>query len=146
MIRGLLRVLLYVGLGPFVGLFGASIAIGLGTLATTGSFRDFAGWDSLLSPQLLILAYTIGALPALLTAIVSIVIDRRVKDWPHWLWVSLSGALISCVLGWMVFGISPIGQGIQPLIFTVVFVGAGGLAAFVCAMVFDGLAALLGRR
>ena len=41
MIAGSLRILLYVALGPFVGLVGASVAIGLATLATTGSFRDF---------------------------------------------------------------------------------------------------------
>ena len=146
MIRGLMRVLLYTGIGPFMGLVGASLAIGLVTLATMGSFRDFSGWEALVSPQLLIVAYTLGALPALLTAIVSIVIDRRVAGWRHWLWSGLAGALISIILAWLVFGFSPATSGMQPVVFTVVFAAAGGLAGVVCAMLFDGLAALLGRR
>ena len=146
MIAGSLRILLYVALGPFVGLVGASVAIGLATLATTGSFRDFSGWDALISPQLLIFAYTLGALPALLTAIVAIIIARRVSGLAHWLWIALTGAAVSCILAWLVFGTSPIADGMQPVVFTVVFAAAGGLAGFVCAMLFDGIGALLGRR
>jgi hypothetical protein len=145
MIRGLLRVLLYVGAGPFLGLVAASIAIGVVTLATTGSFRDFSGWEAMLSPPILIVAYTLGALPALLTAIVGIVIDRLLKGWRHWLWSALSGALISSGLAWAIFGTAPVADGLQPVTFTAVIASAGALAGFACAALFDGLAALRGR-
>lgn len=146
MITGFLRILLYLAVGPLVGLIGASLAIGFGTLMTSGSFRDFSGWDALVSPQLLIFAYTVGAIPALLTAIVAIVIAGRVTGIPHWLWVALAGAAVSCILAWLVFGISPVAEGMRPVTFTTVFAAAGSLAGLVCAMLFDGAATLLGRR
>jgi hypothetical protein len=146
MIRGLLRIALYLGIGPFVGLIGASLALGFGTLATTGRFNDFAGWEAFVSPPILIAAYTLGLLPALLTAIVSIVIERQLKGWAHWLWAGLAGAIISTVLAWLMFGTAPVGQGMQPVAFTVVIASAGAVAGFACAALFDALAALLRRR
>lgn len=146
MIRGLLRVLLYLALGPFAGLAAVSVAIGLVTLVNTGSFRDFGGWDAMVSPPILIAAYTLGLLPALLTAIVSLVMDRQMKGWRHWLWAGLSGAIISIVLAWLVFGMAPIGEGLQPVVFSTVIAAAGAVAGFVCAALFDGLVVLAGRR
>ena len=146
MIRGLLRILLYVTVGPFVGSIGVAIAVGLSTLVSTGNSRDFSGWDALVSPQILIVSYSLGVLPALLTAIVSIVVDRRLRGWRHWLWAALSGAIISCTLAWLTFGIAPVGAGLEPVIFTTVIASAGALAGLVCSAVFDGLAWLVGRR
>ena len=146
MIRGLLRILLYVAIGPFIGSIGVAIVVGLSTFVLTGSLRDFSGWEALVSPQLLIVSYTLGLLPALLTAVVSIVIDRQLRGWRHWLWAALSGAIISCVLAWLTFGMAPVGAGLEPVIFTAAIASAGALAGFVCAAVFDGLASLLGRR
>jgi hypothetical protein len=146
MIRGILRIALYVALGPFVGSFGAMIAIGLATFFTTGNLHDFAGWEALVSPQILVVSYTLGTLPALLTAVVSIVIDRMMTGWRHWLWVAPSGAIVSCVLAWLVFGTALVGKGLEPVVFTSVIGAAGALAGFVCAALFDGLAALLRRR
>jgi hypothetical protein len=146
MIRGLLRVLLYVTVGPFVGSIGVAIAVGLSTFVSTGNWRDFSGWEALVSPQILIVSYSLGVLPALLTAIVSIVIDRRLRGWRHWLWAALSGAIISCTLAWLTFGMAPVGAGLEPVIFITVIASAGALAGFVCAAVFDGLAWLVGRR
>jgi hypothetical protein len=146
MIRGLLRVLWYVGVGPFAGLLAASVAIGVTTLLASGSFRDFSGWEAVVSPPVLIVAYTLGALPALLTAIVGIVIDRQLKGWRHWLWSALSGALISSGLAWAIFGMAPVADGLQPLTFTAVIASAGAAAGFACAAIFDGLAGLRRRR
>jgi hypothetical protein len=146
MIRGLLRLLLYVALGPFVGSVGAALAIGVATFASSGSLRDFTGWDALVSPPVLIAAYTLGVLPAVLTAIVSLVIERGVTGWRHWLWAGLAGGAISAVLAWLVFGTAPVGEGLQPVVFTAVIASAGFIAGFVCAALYDGLAALRGRR
>jgi hypothetical protein len=146
MIRGLLRILLYVTVGPFVGSIGVAIAVGLSTFVATGSLRDFTGWEALLSPQLLIVSYSLGVVPALLTAIVGIVIDRQLRGWRHWLWSALSGAIISCILAWLTFGTAPVGAGLEPVIFTTAIGTAGALAGFVCPAMFDGLARLLGRR
>lgn len=144
--RGFLRILLYVVLGPFVGSVGAMLAIATTTLATTGSIRDFTGWEALVSPPLLIISYTLGLVPALLTAIVSIVIERQMKGWRHWLWAALSGAIITCALAWVVFGAAPVAQGMQPVMFTAVIGSAGALAGFVCAASFDALALRFGSR
>jgi hypothetical protein len=145
MIRGLLRILLFVALGPVLGIVGASLAIGTATLVTTGSFRDFTFGPELFSPVVITAAFTIGLLPALLTAIIGIVLDRRLAGWRLWLWLGLSGAIIGVILAWIIFG--PVGgEGLKPDVFTVVIGSAGALAGFVCAMLFDGLAALLGRR
>lgn len=146
MIRGLARIVLYVILGPFVGSIGAMIAIGVSTLVQFGSFRDFFGWEALVSPQILIVTYTLGVLPALLTAIVGIVIDRQLKGWRHWLWTAVSGAILACMLAWLVFGMSPLGGDLMPVVFISVIGFAGALAGFVCATLFDALAAYLGRR
>jgi hypothetical protein len=146
MIRGLLRILLYIAIGPFIGSIGVAITVGASTFVMTGSLRDFTGWEALVSPQLLIVSYTLGVLPALLTAIVSIVIDRQLRGWRHWLWAALGGAVISCILAWLTFGTAPVGAGLEPVIFTTAIGAAGALAGFVCAAVFDGLALLGGRR
>jgi hypothetical protein len=146
MIRAVLRALLFVALGPLFGLFGANLAIGASTLLTTGSFRDFTFGPELFSPAILTVAYTIGLLPALLTAVVGIVLaPRLMSGWRLWLWLGLSGAIISVILGWIVFG--PVGEGsIMPGVFTVVIGAAGAFAGTVCAALYDGLAALLRRR
>ena len=146
MIRGLLRILLYVALGPFVGSIGAAIAIGMSTFVTSDSVRDFTGWDALVSPALLIVSYTIGVVPAVLTAVVSIVIERRIKGWRHWLWAALGGAIISCVLAWLIFGTAPVGAGLQPVVFATVIGSAGALAGYVCSAFFDALALRFGSR
>lgn len=146
MIRGLLRILLYVAIGPFVGSVGAFLAIGTVTLLRSGSFRDFSGAEALFSPQILIVSYTLGTLPALLVAIVGIVIERQMTAWQHWLWSALSGALIACVLAWLTFGLTPIGEGLLPVVFVSVIGSAGALAGFVCAALFDAVALRVGRR
>jgi len=146
MIRGLLRILFYVAIGPFVGSIGAALAVGLSTLVTTGSLRDFRGWEALVSPALLIVSYTIGAMPALLTAAVAIVIDRQLKGWRHWLWSALGGAVISCILAWLILGMAPVDAGLQPVVFAVVICSAGAFAGFVCSALFDALALRFGSR
>lgn len=146
MIRGLLRILLYVAIGPFVGSIGAALAVGTSTFVTTGSLRDFTGWEALVSPALLIVSYTIGAMPAVLTAAVSIVIDRQVKGWRHWLWSALGGAVISCILAWLIFGMAPVDASLQPVVFGAVIGSAGALAGFVCSALFDALALRFGSR
>lgn len=146
MIRGLARIALYVVLGPFIGSIGATIAIGVSTLIRFGSLRDFSGWEGLVSPQILIVTYTLGVLPALLTAIIGIVIDRQLKGWRHWLWTALSGAILACILAWLVFGMSPLGDELPPVLFLSVIGSAGALAGFACAALFDALAAFLSRR
>lgn len=146
MIRGTLRVLLYLTLGPLFGLLAASVAIGVATFARSGSLRDFSGWGEAVAPPILIVAYTLGLLPALLTAIVGIVIERQLKGWRHWLWSALSGAIILTVLAWLVFGLAQIADGMQPVVFTAVIASTGAVAGLACALLFDALAALLGRR
>lgn len=146
MIRGLLRIVLYVAIGPFLGSIGAMLAIGASTLIRFGSLRDFTGWEALASPQILIISYSLGALPALLTAIVSIVMERRVTRWRHWLGAALSGAVIACVLAWLTFGLTPMGDELLPMVFVSVIGSAGALAGFACAALFDALAMRFGPR
>jgi hypothetical protein len=146
MIRGLLRILLYVAIGPFIGSVGAVLAIGTATLVQSGSFRDFSGAEALVSPQMLIVSYTLGTLPALLTAIVGIVIERQMIGWRHWLWSALSGAIIACILAWLTFGLAPVSEGLMPVVFISVIGSAGALAGFLCAALFDALALRVGGR
>jgi hypothetical protein len=144
--RGFFRILLYVVFGPFIGSIGAVFAIGVSTLVRFGSFRDFQGMEALVSPPILIVSYTLGVIPALLTAIVGIVIERQMTGWRIWLWSALSGALIACILGWVVFGWSPLGDELMPVVFMSVIGSAGALAGFVCAALFDALALRFGSR
>ena len=74
--RGVLRVLLFGVAGPYVGLLAMAVLIGVYTLATTGSTRDFVLGPELVSPGILIVAYSVGGIPALLTGIAAIFIAR----------------------------------------------------------------------
>ena len=141
-----LRILLYVVLGPFIGSIGAVVAIGVSTLIRFGSFRDFQGMEALVSPPILIVSYTLGAVPALLTAIVGIVIERQMTGWRIWLWSALSGAIIACVLAGLTFGLTPMGDELLPVVFLSVIGTAGALGGFVCAALYDALALRFGSR
>ncbi len=145
--RGFLRVVVFVFVGPFVGLLAMALIIGTYTLVTTGSPRDFTFGPELLVPGILIVAYSIGLTPALLTGIVAIFVARRTPGWRYWLWMALLGGVISLAGSFVVIGGGPELIGVRdqaPLI--VMMTLAGIVAAFVCAMLFDGLLALTGQR
>ena len=145
--RGVLRVLLFVVAGPYVGLLAMAVLIGTYTLVTTGSTRDFTFGPELVSPGLLIVAYSVGGIPALLTGIAAIFIARWKSSSARWLLTALAGGIISLAETLVLFGGGPelLGVREEPQIVVVVTL-AGAIAGFICAMLFDGLVALLGRR
>jgi 4-amino-4-deoxy-L-arabinose transferase-like glycosyltransferase len=145
--RGFLRVLLYVVLGPYVGLLAMALLIGSWTLATTGSPRDFTLGAELLSPLILMITYTVGVIPALLTGIAAIFVARRLAGWRSWLLVALIGGVVSFAGAFLVAGGGPemIGPNSQGSV-TVLLTLAGAIAGLVCAMVFDGFVSLAGER
>ena len=145
--RAFLRVLLYVVAGPYVGLLAMAVLIGSWTLVTTGSPRDFTLGPELMSPMILMVAYTIGIIPALLTGIAAIFVARRFAGWRNWLLVALIGAVVSLAISFVVVGGGPEMIGVSqqnPVI--VLLALAGAIAGLVCAMVFDGFVSLAGER
>ena len=145
--RGFLRVVLFVVIGPYVGLLVIATLIGGYTLVTKGSMRDFVFGPELLSPGILIVAYSIGGIPALASGIVAIFVARRVGGWRYWLLMALVGGIITLIGSFVLVGGGPEMVAVReqaPLIVLVTL--SGTIAAFVCAALFDGLAALAARR
>ena len=145
--RGFLRVVLFVVAGPYVGLLAMVLQIGSHTLLTTGSPRDFILGPELLAPGILIVAYSVGLVPALLSGIAAILVTWRFTGWLYWLLMALIGGLVSLGGALVVTGGGPEVVGVReqaPVLWLITL--AGVIAALVCAMLFDGLAALAGRR
>jgi hypothetical protein len=138
MISGFLRILFYLALGPLIGMLVGNLAIGIYTFAMTGSTRDFVFDGSLFSPVNLIASYTLGLLPALLTAIIALVLRKPLSGWRYWLWIGLAGGVLSLILAWTVFGMAPIGDGLG-LFFLVTIASAGAVAGFLCTALFDSI-------
>jgi hypothetical protein len=143
-VTGTLRILFYLALGPLIGMLVGNLAIGFYTFAMTGSMRDFVLDASLFAPVNLIASYTLGLLPALLTAVIAIILRKPLSGLPYWLWIGLAGAVLSLILAWTVFGMAPIGDGLGPFFF-IVIASAGGIAGLVCTALFDALGGLLTR-
>jgi hypothetical protein len=142
--RAFLRILVFLIVGPIVGLFTVSLAIGLWTLFTKGSLRDFTfGWD-LLAPGILIVSYSVGGIPALLTGIANIFIARWKTGVIGWAATALVGLIMSLAAAAVLFGPEAT-DGVEDAQLIVVLTLAGTVAGFVCAAVFDGLAGLLVR-
>ncbi|MEO7221811.1 MAG: hypothetical protein ABIY37_05005 [Devosia sp.] len=144
--RAFLRIVLFTVAGPFVGLLAMAVLIGSYTLATTGSTRDFAIGPELFAPGILLVAYTLGGLPALLTGIVASLLARAIAGWRYWLLIALAGGLISLAGAVVAIGGGPemIGVREQPQL-VVLMTLAGAIAGILCAMLFDGLSSLLRR-
>lgn len=141
--RAFLRIALFPLVGPLVGLLTVSMGIGAWTLLTQGSLRDFTyGWN-LLAPGVLIVAYTVGGFPALLTGVASVFIARWRPGITGWALTALVGGAISILAAWVIF--APLTTGAEDKQFTTIVTLAGAIAGFVCAALFDGLAALLRR-
>ncbi len=144
--RAFLRIVLFVAVGPLVGLLAMAVLIGSYTFATTGSTRDFAIGPELFAPGILLVAYTVGGLPALLTGIVASLVARVIAGWRYWLWMALAGGLISLAGGVLVIGGGPEMVGVREQLPTIVLMAlAGAIAGIACATLFDGLASLLRR-
>lgn len=141
---GTLRILFYLALGPPIGMLAGNLAIGFSTFVTSGNTSDFVFDGSVFALANLIATYILGLLPALLTAIIALVLRKPLSGWRYWLWIGLAGAILSLILGWTVFDLAPIGEGIEPIFF-IVIAAAGAVAGFTCTALFDGLAALLNR-
>lgn len=138
--RALLRLVLFLLVGPLVGLLAVSAGIGVWTLASQGSLRDFTyGWD-LLAPGVLIVSYTVGGFPALLTGVADIFVARWRPGVAGWAISALIGGAISLLAAWFLF--VPLNNTSQDRPFVVILALAGATAGFVCAALFDGLAAL----
>jgi hypothetical protein len=146
MTAGALRLLLFAALGPLVSMVAGNLAIGVMAALATGEMVAFPIGPELFDPENLKQSYFLGLLPSLLTGIVSLSAARRTPGWKGWLWTGLAGAIISAALAWAVFGIAPVAGSLRPDIFTLVTAIAGGVAGYVCAGAYDGLAALAGRR
>lgn len=142
--RAFLRVLLFLLIGPFIGLLVLSLAIGLWTLVTSGSMRDFTFGPELLAPGILLISYTVGGIPALLTGVASIFVMRWSAGFAGWGITAIVGGAISLVGALFLFGpgMSTGGQDNQII---VIMVLAGAVAGFVCAALFDGIATLFHR-
>lgn len=145
-VNGILRILFYLALGPLVGMLAGNLAIGVGTFVTTGSTHDFVFDATLLAPQNILISYTLGLGPALLTAIVALLLARAYAGWRYWLWIAFAGASLSMALAWIVFGLGPLATGINPFVFSGVIAFAGGAAGLVCALLFDLIAGALRAR
>jgi len=145
--RGFLRIVLFVVLGPYLGLAMMSLTIGTYTYATNGSMRDFVLPDDLLTGWLLVVIYAIGFVPALLSGIVAIFLSRAVSGWRYWLWMAVVGA-VPCVLLALLMttgGPEMMGKsGELPLLIGMTL--AGAVAASLCAALFDAGAWLAGDR
>ena len=143
---GILRILFYLAIGPFVGMLAGNLAIGAITLASTGSMQDFVFDATLFAPQNLLISYTLGVGPALLTGMVALLLMGAYTGWRYWLWIAFAGASLSMALAWIVFGLGPLATGINPFIFSGVIAFAGGVAGFVCALLFDLISGALRQR
>lgn len=150
MIAAILRVLLFVALGPLAAAFAGNLAIAFlmnaGVIATepgVGPGEVFAGF---LTAENLVQAYRVGFIPSLATGIVALLLARAMTDWQNWLAVAFGGASISAALAWFLFVASPIGEGANPFLLAGVSGFAGGAGALICAAAYDGLAGLLRRR
>jgi hypothetical protein len=143
--RAFLRILVFLIVGPIAGLFTVSLTIGLWTLLTRGSMRDFTfGWD-LLAPGILIISYSVGGVPALLTGIANIFIARWKTGAMGWAITALVGGIMSLGIALVLFGPEATDSGKDNELIVVLTL-AGAVAGLVCAAIFDGLMALLGRR
>jgi hypothetical protein len=144
--RAFLRVVLFLVTGPFVGLLAVSLGIGSHTLLTQGSLRDFTyGWD-LLAPGVLIVSYSVGGFPALLTGVANVFIARWRAGWIGWMLTALVGGVISFAGMWVLFGPPRLSTNMSPDWQLGMLVAlAGAVAGLVCAALFDGLTALLRR-
>lgn len=144
--RSFLRVVFFTVVGPYVGLLAMALLIGSYTLATTGSPRDFVFGPELFSPGILIVAYTVGGFPALLSGIAAIFVRRWLLSWRYWLAMALVGGVISLAGAFVLVGGGPemIGAREQAPVLVLVAL-AGAVAALVCAALFDGLARLVRR-
>ena len=143
--RGFLRIVLFVVAGPLVGLLAISLLVGSYTLVTQGSARDFTFGPELFASGILIVAYTIGSGPALLTGIATIFIGQRWRmGLAGWASTALVAAVISLVVAFVLFGMAQMTAGGDSTQLVVLMTLTGAVAGFVCAALFDGLAALLG--
>ena len=144
--RGFLRIMLFVVVGPFVGLLAMSVLVGSYTLVTQGSARDFTFGPQLFAPTILIVTYMIGSGPALLTAVATIFIGQRWRMGPAgWAITALVGAVISLVAALVLFGRAQTAADDSTQMIVLMTL-TGAIAGFACSALFDGLAALLGRR
>lgn len=144
MIASFLRIVFYLALGPLIGMLVGNLAIGIYTLAMTGSTHDFVFDASVFAPANLIASYTLGLLPALLTAIIALVLRKPLSGIRYWLWIGLAGAVLSLILAWTIFGMAPIGEGLGPFFFLVI-ASSGAAAGFICTALFDTLGNIFTR-
>lgn len=143
-VSGILRTLFYLALGPLIGMMVGNLAIGIYTFAATGSAHDFVFDATLFAPANLIASYTLGLLPALLTAVVALVLRKPLSGWRYWLWIGLAGAVISLILAWSILGVPAVGNSVEPAFF-IVLASAGAIAGFVCTALFDTIEAFVTR-
>jgi len=150
--RAVLRILLFVIVGPPIGTVAMMLATGVPTLLRTGRIDELAYAVAQIfeSPMLLQMGYVMGALPALIAGIVASILPRFIKTgWPYRLWVTLSGALASVVVIFAFIG--PSSMGASPDLFNAgSFLGimafTGAVAALCCILIFEGLSQALLRR
>lgn len=138
MFAALARLALYLVLGPLVAMLAGNLVIAL-----AGGGAEVFG-PGLFTLENLTASYRIGAVPALLTGIVALLLSRAYLGLRHWLIVAFGGASLSMALAWVVFGLSPVAQGIDPLFYVVAAI-SGGVSGFVCAALYDLLAGLMRR-
>ena len=144
--RHVLRVLLFVIAGPLVGLLAMSVLVGTYTLLTSGRTSDFTFGPELFAPGFLLITYSIGGGPALLTGIASIFVARWKSGWAGWLITALIGGVISLAGLWILFG-PPQLTTANPDSQLGLLVGlTGAVAGGVSAALFDGVSALLRRK
>lgn len=139
MIGSILRVALFVALGPAIGLVVFTLYVGLFSLAAKGTPSDFS-LPALLEPSNHRLAYFYGGPAALLDGIFAGMVARRMRGLRYWLAVGGVGALVAAI-GCVALGLLPIGGITMPIVFAL----CGLIAGLACAALFDGLAALARR-
>ncbi len=138
---GLVRIMFYILLGPLLLALAGNVAIAI-AISTGWALADpgtspldvFSGF---FSSENLRQAYVIGFVPMLLTGIIAFVLSVPFSGMKHWLAVAFGGASVSVALAWIVFISSPISEGADILLLGLVSAFAGGVAGFLCAVIFD---------
>jgi len=145
--RAFLRILLFVAVGPPIGTLAMILTTSLLDVARTGSPDGlvYASVQVFRSPELFAVGYVMGGVPALIAGIVASILPRFMKTgWPYVGWVTLSGAVASTLIilvfvGPSFAGTSPPSDWTNALSFMGLMGWIGGVAAFCCTLLYDGL-------
>jgi hypothetical protein len=145
--RAFLRILLFIAVGPAIGTLAMLLTTGFVGLARSGRPDDllflFSRWRDNL--EIMEFGYVMGGVPALVAGIVASILPRFMPvGWRYVGWVTLSGAVASALVIFAFLvpsfaGINPPSDWGNALSFLGMMGWIGGVAAFGCTLLFEGL-------